>query len=163
MDYATCVIHVGLSGTWRGSGTRLQWWQRLCTAELTGMRVLATRMAYSLQHLTGEDVLLTEVLVRAELQRSVAGGTELGDGVDTGLLRASGSRGLTREALAEMLRGSGRSGDRRRRGIARAEHLTGGGPRCNSGATRVEVAGGELGELPGGEAELLQGLAGAGA
>jgi hypothetical protein len=40
-----------------------------------------------------------------------------------------------------------------------AEQLTGGGPRCNSGATRVGVAGGELGELPGGEAGLLRGLA----
>jgi hypothetical protein len=43
-----------------------------------------------------------------------------------------------------------------------AEQLTGAGPRCNSGATRVGVAGGELGELPGDKAGLLQGLAVAG-
>jgi hypothetical protein len=43
-----------------------------------------------------------------------------------------------------------------------AEQLTGGGTRCNPGATRVGVTGGELGELPGGEAGLLRGLAMAG-
>jgi hypothetical protein len=90
-------------------------------------------------------------------------GAALVERVDAGVPRAPGLHGSTRGVPAEVPRGSGRSRDRRRRGIARAEHLTGGGPRCNSGATRVEVAGGELGELPGGEAELLQGLAGAGA
>jgi hypothetical protein len=40
-----------------------------------------------------------------------------------------------------------------------AEQLTSGGPRCNSGATWVGVAGGELGELPGGEVGLWRGLA----
>jgi hypothetical protein len=43
-----------------------------------------------------------------------------------------------------------------------AEQLTGGSPRFNSGATWVGVADGELGELPGGEAGLLRGLAMAG-
>jgi hypothetical protein len=42
------------------------------------------------------------------------------------------------------------------------EQLTGGGPRCNSSATWVGVTGGELGELPGGEAKLMRALAGSG-
>jgi hypothetical protein len=41
--------------------------------------------------------------------------------VHAGLLRASGSRGLTREAPAEMLWGSGRSENHRRRGIKVAD------------------------------------------
>jgi hypothetical protein len=44
-----------------------------------------------------------------------------------------------------------------------AERLTGGGTWRNSGATRVGVVREELGELPGGEAKLTWGSAGAGA
>jgi hypothetical protein len=57
---------------------------------LAGMRVLAARTAYCLQHLAqkdqGKDVLLTEGLVRAELQRRVAG-------VDGGRRKWGGARG----------------------------------------------------------------------
>jgi hypothetical protein len=52
-----------------------------------GVRVLAVRTAYCLQHLAqkdqGKDVLLTEGLIRAELQCRVAGG----------MVRAAGWRG----------------------------------------------------------------------
>jgi hypothetical protein len=95
---------------------------------------------------------------------TLAGGGDraaLAGRVDAGRLRAPGLHGSTREAPAEMLRGSIRSGSYRQRGIEGAEQLTGGCPRCNSGATRVGVAGGELGKLPGGEAKLMRGLAGA--
>jgi hypothetical protein len=43
-----------------------------------------------------------------------------------------------------------------------AEQIISGNIGCNSGATRVGVAGGELGELPGGEAKLMRALAGSG-
>jgi hypothetical protein len=44
-----------------------------------------------------------------------------------------------------------------------AEQVTGSNVWCNSGATRVGVTGGELGELPGSEAKLMRTLAGSGA
>jgi hypothetical protein len=43
-----------------------------------------------------------------------------------------------------------------------AEKITGGNVGCNSGATRVGVATGKLGKLPGGEAKLMRALAGSG-
>jgi hypothetical protein len=55
-----------------------------------------------------------------------------------------------------------RVGSHRRRGIEVAEKITGGNVRCNSGATRVGVASGKLGKLPGGEAKLMRALAGSG-
>jgi hypothetical protein len=50
--------------------------------------------------------------------------------VDAEALRASGHRGPTRGDPAKVLRGLGRSGDHRRRGITRAEQDTGSGPRA---------------------------------
>jgi hypothetical protein len=50
-----------------------------------------------------------------------------------GVLRASDPHGSARGVPAEVPRGSGGSGDHRRRGITRAGHLTGGGSRSNSG------------------------------
>jgi hypothetical protein len=66
--------------------------------------------------------------------------------------------GSTRGAPAKVLRGSGRSGDHRWQGIARAERLTGGGFGFNSGTGRLGVEGRSFGKLPGGEAELLRPL-----
>jgi hypothetical protein len=43
------------------------------------------------------------------------------------------------------------------------EQVTGGNVWCNSGATRVGVTCGELGELPGGEAKLMRAFARSGA
>jgi hypothetical protein len=81
--------------------------------------------------------------------------------VDAGRLRASGLHGSTREAPVEMLRGSRRSGNYQRRGIKVAEQFTGGNVGAILAVARAGVAGGELGELPGGEAKLMRGLAGA--
>jgi hypothetical protein len=58
---------------------------------------------------------------------------ELAEEVDVGVPQAPSLHGSTRGVPAEVLWGSGRSRDRRRRGIARAERLTGGGSRLNSG------------------------------
>jgi hypothetical protein len=62
----------------------------------------------------------------------------------------------------KVLWGLGRSGDHRRRRIARVEQDTDGGPRLDSSAARLGDEGGSLGKLPGGEAELLRVLSGAG-
>jgi hypothetical protein len=66
--------------------------------------------------------------------------------VDAVALQASGHRGSTRGDPAKVLRGLGRSGDHRRRGIARAEQDTGGGPRARyrrgqGSGSRVEASG----------------------
>jgi hypothetical protein len=66
--------------------------------------------------------------------------------VDAEALRASGHRGSTRGDPAKVLLGLGRSGDHRRRGIARAEQDTGGGPqvrfrRGQGSGSRVEASG----------------------
>jgi hypothetical protein len=53
------------------------------------------------------------------------------------------------------------SGDYRQRGIARAEHLTGGGFGFNSGTGKARSRGKSFGKLLDGEAELLRALAGA--
>jgi len=61
------------------------------------------------------------------------GFTPAGDAAEegvAGLIPASGSRGSIRGAPAEVLRGSGRSVNGRRRGIAAAEQLTGGDARA---------------------------------
>jgi hypothetical protein len=79
-----------------------------------------------------------------------------------GALRTPRIHGSTRGAPAKVLRGSGRSGDHRRRGIAGAEHLTGSGFGFNSGTGRARVEGRSFGKLPGGEAELLRGCGGLG-
>jgi hypothetical protein len=65
---------------------------------------------------------------------------------DAGHLRASGHRGSTRGDPEKVLRGLGKSGDHRRRGIARAEQDTDGSPRarfrCGQGSgLRVEASG----------------------
>jgi hypothetical protein len=82
-------------------------------------------------------VLLTEGLGWVEVRRRVTvdNGRRrrrvgLHGKVDAEALRASGHRGSTRGDPAKVLRGLGRSGDHRRRGIARAEQDTGGGPRA---------------------------------
>jgi hypothetical protein len=56
---------------------------------------------------------------------------------------------------------TGGSRDYRRRGIVRADHLTGGGFGFNSGTGRARGRGRSFGKLPGVEAELLRALAGA--
>ena len=61
-----------------------------------------------------------------------------------------------------MLQGSGRDVVYRRRAIAQAERLTGGGSGRKSGACRLEVEGSKLGEGLGHGAELQRLLAGAG-
>jgi hypothetical protein len=76
-------------------------------------------------------------------------------------LRAFGHRGSTRGGPARVPWGSGVSDDHRRRGIARAERLTGGGFRFNSGTGRTRGRGRSFGKLPGDEVELLRALAGA--
>jgi hypothetical protein len=81
--------------------------------------------------------------------------------VDAGRLRASGFHGSTCEAPAEMLWGSRRSRNYRQRGIEVAEQFTDGNVGAIPAVARAAVAGGELGELPGGEAKLMRGLAGA--
>jgi hypothetical protein len=81
--------------------------------------------------------------------------------VDAGRLWASGLHGSTREAPAEILLWSRRSGNYWRRGIEVAEQFTGGNVSAIPAVARAGVAGGELGKLPGGEAKLMRGLAGA--
>jgi hypothetical protein len=63
-----------------------------------------------------------------------------------GALRTPRLHGSMRGAPAKVLRGSGRSGNHRRRGIARAERLTGGGFRSNSGTARAQGRGQKLRE-----------------
>jgi hypothetical protein len=97
--------------------------------------------------------MLTEGSNRPEKQRRVVGGEGRAAGtggargkVDVEALRASGHRGSTRGDPAKILRGLGRSGDHRRRGIARAEQDTGCGPRARfrrakGSGSRVEASG----------------------
>jgi hypothetical protein len=76
-------------------------------------------------------------------------------------LWAPGHRGSARRGPAKVPRRLGGSRNHRRRGIARAERLTGGGFGFNSGTGRARGRGRSFGKLPGGEAELLRALAGA--
>jgi hypothetical protein len=97
--------------------------------------------------------MLTEGSNWPEKQRRVVGGEGRAAGmggargkVDVEALRASAHRGLTRGDPMKVLRGLGRSGDHRRRGIARAEQDTGGGPRARfrrgqGSGSRVEASG----------------------
>jgi hypothetical protein len=78
-----------------------------------------------------------------------------------GVFRASDLHGSARGVPTEEPWGSRGFGDYRRRGIVRAEHLTGGGFGFNSGTSRARGRGRSFGKLPGGEAELLRALAGA--
>jgi hypothetical protein len=84
-------------------------------------------------------------------------GVELAEGSDAVRLRASDHHGSTRGVPAGMPRGLRRLESYRRREIEGAAVLG-----WNSGATRVGVVREELGELPGGEAKLMWGLAGDG-
>jgi hypothetical protein len=105
------------------------------------------------QHDQGDDVLLTEASwgprrdggwssTMAVRQRRAA----LVEEAAAGALRTPRLHGSMRGAPAKVLRGSGMSGDHRRRGIARAEHLTGGGFGFNSGTARAQGRGQKLHE-----------------
>jgi hypothetical protein len=74
------------------------------------------------------------------------GRAALAEEASAGALRTPRLHGSTRGAPAKGLRGSGRSGDHRRRGIARAERLTGGGFGFNSGTGRARGRGQKLRE-----------------
>jgi hypothetical protein len=76
-------------------------------------------------------------------------------------LWAPDHRGSARRGPAKVPRRLGGSRNHRRQGIARAEHLTGGGFGFNSGTGRARGRGRSFRKLPGGEAELLRALAGA--
>jgi hypothetical protein len=115
---------------------------------ITGARVPATRASLGPRHLAQDDqeddVVLTEGLRWVEVRRRVTvdNGRRwrrvgLHGKVDAKALWASGHRGSTRGDPAKVLWGLGRSGDHRRRGIARAEQDTGGGPGLDSGAGRA--------------------------
>jgi hypothetical protein len=74
--------------------------------------------------------MLTEGSNWPEKQRRVVGGegraaetAALVEKVDAGVLQASDHRGSTRGDPAKILRGLGRSGDHRRRGIARRSRI----------------------------------------
>jgi hypothetical protein len=124
---------------------------------IAGARVPATRASLGPRHLAQDDqeddVALTEGLRWVEVRRRVTvdNGRRrrqvgLRGKVDAEALRASGHRGSTRGDPAKVLWGLGRSGDHRRRGIARAEQDTGGGPRARfrrgqGSGSRVEASG----------------------
>jgi hypothetical protein len=92
----------------------------------------------------GDMLRLTEGLNGSEERRKLVG--DEGRAVETsalagraaaGVFRAFDLHGSARGVPAEEPRGSGGSGDYRRRGIVRAEHLTGGGFGFNSGTGRA--------------------------
>jgi hypothetical protein len=146
---STWVNHLGvLLGSAGLAATRATAWAAWVSGARRRARVPVPRVAYDPRRLAlkvrEEDVVLTKARDRLERGGVVTSTADrrrrrsgfVGRAAAEGL-RALGHLGSMRGDPAKVPRGLGESGDHRRRGIARAERLTGGGFGFNSGTGRT--------------------------